>query len=110
MLPTQQGFETANFVAFQVHKRLVVQDEIMIVEGAPHIPFEVTALLHAAIHFLLKTTISTPTIDFRPAEGKICIFKKLVGIIAIIRRDRDTNADAYADLMSVKLKRCADGI
>src|SRR6185437_8075931 len=98
MEPTQQRFEAAHLAGLGVDQRLVIELQLARGQRRPQIEFERTARLNSRVHLRLKETIGAAAISLGAVHRKVGILEELISILAVGRRDRNTDADADVEL------------
>jgi len=91
-------------------ERLKIELEGLVEINPPQIKFESIPLLRARIHFLFKEAIGTATLILGSIKRKIGIFQQRIGIEAIARRHRKSNARGHGNNGTIHLEWLVDGI
>ena len=109
--PAQQGFE-ADHLARPVarprvhgHDRLVVEFEFAVVGGAAQVDFKAAPALRLLSHQRPKQAVGTAPGGLRVVQRQVGAFQQLVGIDAVVGRQRDAHARAHQHLLAADDER-----
>ena len=108
MVPAQQRLEGDYAIAGDVADGLVVRLEFVALERRPHIHFQQAPRLRARVHAGLEEAIGAAAVGLGAVQREVGVLQQLVGIAAVLRRQRDADRDADHDLMVVDLVRRGD--
>ncbi len=109
MTPAHQRLGAAALLAADVDDGLVVQLEFVAQQGAPHVLFEVAAVARFRLHGGLEEAIAVAALGLRLVEREVGMANERVGVVGVLRRERDADRGADDDLASVDIVRLGDG-
>ena len=75
MVPPQQRFETADFVALQIDQRLIVQFEFAVRQRLAQIHLQLAPLLHARVHLRLEEPIRAASVGLGTVQRHVRILQ-----------------------------------
>lgn len=95
MLPAGQGFETCHLAIAKTHNRLIMKNDVIVVDGGAKIIGQNTPLPQLLVHTWFEHAEGAASFVFGPVEGKIGPGQQFFGILGI--RWIDGNARAGTD-------------
>ena len=103
MVPAYQRLESNDDVLGDVTDRLVVDFELFAVKCGAQIDFQQPPGLRARVHPGLEEAIGTAAVLLGAIEREIGFLEQLVRILAVLRRQRNADADADDELVTGNL-------
>src|SRR5881394_1113032 len=92
MIPSQQRFERANPVVFEIEQWLVVQLELPLVEREPKVALDLAPFLGALVEAFLEESERAPSRLLGAIEREVGIAKQRFTIHSVVRRNGDADA------------------
>jgi len=108
MMPTQQRLEAGDLAAVQLDQRLVMHLERAGRHCIAQIDLEPAARLQAGVHLRLEEAAGTLAVALGAVERHVGVFQKPVGIVGVVRRERNADRGADGDEMAVEIVRIAE--
>src|SRR4028119_9378 len=109
MIPTQQGFECADFVQGKVHDGLVEELELVGDEGLAQIELQGPASLHLRVHLGLEEAVQPASVGLCAIEGKVCSLQEAFALLAVAGSKGDADARADHDLVAIEVEGTGEG-
>src|SRR3954470_9212586 len=110
MMPTHQRFKSDDFVGENIDLRLIIKFQLIFGDHLSQIDFQSTASLCYSVHLFFEETKCAASIEFSPIESEVRVFDQLFFGVAVSGGERDADADAGDDLLSVKVNRLTDQV
>ena len=107
MVPAQQRLERAELIGGKVVLRLVGQFERLTPHRVPQVVFQHHPLLQVLVHRRPEEAPPSFVLHFRPIQRGIGAFEQCHGRGCIQRRQRDADAGADADDLTIEVERLA---
>ena len=110
MVPAQQRLHGDELVAGEIDLRLIGERELAGRQRAAQVDLERAARLDARVHVRLEEAERAAPLGLGAIEREVGAFHQVVGGAAVVRRERDADADAGIDLLPVDLDRLGDDL
>ena len=108
MAPAHQRLGAAALPLADVDDGLVVQLEFVAQQRAPHVLFELAAVARLRLHGGLEEAIAVAAFGFRLVEREVGMAHERVGVVGVLRRQRDADAGADDDLAAIDVVRLGE--
>ena len=105
MIPAHQGFEGDDHVLGDVADRLVIDLEFLAPQRGAQVEFQEPPRLRARVHPGLEEAVGAAAVLLGAVERKIGLLQQFVGVLAVLRRQRNADADADDELVAGNLVR-----
>ena len=109
MIPTQQGFECADFVRGKVHDGLVEEFELVGDEGLAQIELQGPASLHFRIHLGLEEPVQPAPVGLCAIEREVCGLQEAFALLAVPGSKGDADARADHHLVAIEVEGTGEG-
>ena len=103
MIPAHQGFEGDDDVAGDVADRLVIDLELVALQRRAQVEFQNPPRLGARVHSGLEEAIGAAAVRLGAVEREIGLLQQFVGVLAVLGRQRDADADADDELVAADI-------
>src|SRR6516162_11072450 len=108
VMPPHKGLERRYQIILQVDDGLVIDLELLASECSPQSKLQRSPGAHAGIHFRLEETVLASAICLGAMERHVRILQQIVGVVAVVRADRDPDAPAQQKALPRDLIRFAN--
>jgi hypothetical protein len=95
-------------VAGDVSDRLIIDFEFVAVQRRAQIQFQDAPRLGAGVHSGLEVAIGGATIGLGAIEREVGFLQEFIGILAVLGRQRDADADADDQLVAADIEGSRD--
>jgi hypothetical protein len=103
MVPANQSFEHHDFVAGDVANRLIVDLEFVALQRHPQVEFQQPPGLGAGIHPGFEEAVGAAAVRLGSIERQIGILQELIGILSVLGRQRNADADPDNELVAADI-------
>src|SRR6267378_6569978 len=108
MIPAQQRLAAADTIVAEIDDRLVLDLELAVPECLAQILLKLAARMHQRIHHRLEEAIGAAAVGLGAIKREIGALEKLIGVMTVIGRYRDPDADPDLDMLTIQIIGLAD--
>src|SRR5689334_16396478 len=91
MIPAHERFETSETPSLERNDRLVVNTELLVLDGLAQIAFELQPRNGARVHTVVEQFITRLTVFLRAIHRDVRVAQNVFGTIVATRAERDTD-------------------
>ena len=106
--PAHQRLEAGDAATLEIDQRLVIGLQHVVLDGVAQIDLDAAAALRARVHFRFKEAERPEPFALGARQRHVGILEQLLGVVAVAGRNRDADAGAADNAVSVEQIRLAD--
>ena len=108
MVPAQQRFHADDGPGRKIHLRLEIQLELVRIEGAPQVDFQLQPAERPDRHGLSVERVPVSSLILRLVHGHVGLDEQILDVVSVLRVDGDADARRDHESMAVALERLAE--